>query len=56
MTKKPQTIAYISRCIDEDGVHHLDAIDGFRRHWYAAMQQKEAPWLTYIKHWELQTD
>tara|TARA_R110000822_G_scaffold216442_3_gene351125 strand:+ start:924 stop:1094 length:171 start_codon:yes stop_codon:yes gene_type:complete len=53
MTKKPQTFKYISRCIDKDGVHHLDAIDSFGRHWYAAMQQKETAWLTYIEDWEL---
>jgi hypothetical protein len=41
MTKKPQTFKYISRCIDKNGVHHLDAIDDFGRHWYAAMQQHQ---------------
>ena len=55
MTDKPQTFKTISRCIDKHGVHHLDAIDGSGRHWYAAMQQGslEEPWLIYTKHWEL---
>jgi hypothetical protein len=39
MTSKPQTFKSISRCIDKHGVHHLDAIDSFGRHWYAEMQQ-----------------
>jgi hypothetical protein len=55
MTSKPQAFKSISRCIDKHEVHHLDAIDGFGRHWYAAMKQgsPEEPWLIYTKHWEL---
>jgi hypothetical protein len=55
MTMKPQTFKHISRCIDKHGVHHLDALDDFGRHWYTTMQQKEEPWLIYIQKWELRT-
>ena len=53
MTMKPQTFKYISRCIDKNGVHHLDAIDNFGQHWYATMKQQQEPWLTYVQHWEI---
>jgi hypothetical protein len=45
----------VTRVIDKDGVHHLDALDEYGRHWYATMEQKEAPWLTYVQHWTLRT-
>jgi hypothetical protein len=50
---KPQKLTYITRAIDNDGVHHLDAIDEQGRHWYASMQQREESWLTYVQHWTL---
>ena len=55
MTSRPQTFQSISRCIDKQGVHHLDAIDSSGRHWYAAMKQgpPEETWLIYTKHWVL---
>jgi hypothetical protein len=37
---KPQKFKHISRAIDKDGVHHLDALDDYGRHWYATMEQK----------------
>ena len=52
---KPRTFQHISRWIDKHGVHHLDALDERGQHWYATMQQKEEPWLTYVQHWELRT-
>jgi len=52
---KPRKLKHISRVIDKNGVHHLDAIDDQGQHWYATMQQKEEPWLTYVQHWELRT-
>jgi hypothetical protein len=55
MTMKPQTFKHISRAIDKNGVHHLDALDDYGRHWYATMQQKEETWLTYTQQWELRT-
>jgi len=55
MTMKPQNFKHISRAIDKDGVHHLDALDEHGRHWYATMQQKEEPWLTYTQQWILKT-
>ena len=55
MTTKPQKFKHISRCIDDHGVHHLDALDEWGQHWYATMQQKEEPWLTYTQHWTLRT-
>lgn len=51
--QKPQKLIHISRCIDNHDVHHLDAIDNEGKHWYATMQQKEEPWLTYVQHWTL---
>ena len=50
---KPKYFKSISRAIDKHGVHHLDAIDEYGYHWYATMQQKEEPWLTYVQHWAL---
>ena len=50
---KPQTFKHISRAIDANGVHHLDAIDGYGQHWYATMRQQEEPWLTYVEPWTL---
>ena len=55
MTTKPQKFKQISRCVDQHGVHHLDALDEHGRHWYAKMSQKEEPWITYTQHWELRT-
>ena len=55
MTMKPQKFKQISRCIDDHGVHYLDALDEHGRHWYATMQQKEEPWLTYTQQWTLKT-
>ena len=55
MTMKPQKFKHISRAIDKDGVHHLDALDEWGQHWYATMQQKEEPWLTYTQQWTLRT-
>ncbi len=55
MTMKPQKFKHISRVIDKDGVHHLDALDEHGRHWYDTMQQKEVPWLTYTQQWILKT-
>jgi len=52
---KPQKFSHISRTIDKHGVHHLDALDENNRWWYATMQQKEEPWLTYVQRWELRT-
>jgi hypothetical protein len=52
---KPQTFKQISRAIDKHNIHHLDALDEQGRHWYATMQQKEEPWLTYTQHWILRT-
>lgn len=52
---KPRNLTHISRAIDKHGVHHLDAIDDQGKHWYATMQQKEEPWLTYVQHWTLRT-
>lgn len=50
---KPQKLKHISRAIDKNGVHYLDAIDEQGRHWYATMKQEESPWLTYVEHWTL---
>ena len=55
MTTKPQKFKHISRAIDKDGVHYLDALDEHGRHWYATMEQKEEPWLTYTQQWILKT-
>jgi len=52
---KPLRFQSFSRAIDEQGVHHLDAIDDYGQHWYATMKQKEEPWITYVQHWELRT-
>lgn len=44
----------IHRTIDPTtGVHYLDAVDEYGRHWMAEMTHREEPWLTYTRTWQL---